>query len=94
MARAQGQADPARDAAAVVDGVGKGALGSWSNHSTGKSDRLHPSFQRVVVRDRQPEAIEWTPPVRPFLERQRECPQGALGTLPLSEDDGLAWYVA
>jgi hypothetical protein len=32
--------------------------------------------QRVVVRDRQVEAIEWTPPVRPFFERQRECPQG------------------
>ncbi len=34
--------------------------------------------QRVVVRDRQIEAIEWTAPMRPFLDqkRQRECPQG------------------
>ena len=34
--------------------------------------------ERVVVRDRQIEAIEWTPPMRPFLDqkRQRECPQG------------------
>jgi Recombinase zinc beta ribbon domain len=32
--------------------------------------------QRVVVRDRRLEAIEWTPAARPFFERQRECPQG------------------
>ena len=33
--------------------------------------------ERVVVRDREVEAIEWTPPARPFFEkRQRECPQG------------------
>ena len=33
--------------------------------------------QNVVVRDRQVEGIEWTPPARPFFEkRQRECPQG------------------
>ena len=33
--------------------------------------------QRVVVRDRRLDAIEWTPAVRPFFEkRQRECPQG------------------
>ena len=32
--------------------------------------------QRVVVRDRQLEAIEWTPAARPFFERQREYPQG------------------
>jgi hypothetical protein len=29
-----------------------------------------------------------------FFERQRECPQGALETRPLSDDDALAWYVA
>ncbi len=38
--------------------------------------------------------VEWTPAARPFFEGQRECPQGALGTRPLSEDDSLAWYVA
>ena len=32
--------------------------------------------QRVVVRDRRLETIEWTPAARPFFERQRECPQG------------------
>ena len=32
--------------------------------------------QRVVVRDRRVETIVWTPPVRPFFERQRKCPQG------------------
>jgi hypothetical protein len=32
--------------------------------------------QRVVVRDREVETIEWTPPAQPFFERQRECPQG------------------
>ena len=34
-------------------------------------------LERVVVRDRAIEAIEWIPAVRPFFqERQRECPQG------------------
>ena len=32
--------------------------------------------QRVVVRDRQVQEIVWTPPARPFLEKQRACPQG------------------
>jgi hypothetical protein len=32
--------------------------------------------KRVVVRDRRLETIDWTPPVRPFFEGQRECPQG------------------
>ena len=32
--------------------------------------------ERVVVRDREVEVIEWTPPARPFFEKQRECPQG------------------
>ncbi len=49
---------------------------------------------RVVVRDRQLETITWTPPARPFFEKQRECPQGDSGTRPLSADDSLAWYVA
>ena len=51
--------------------------------------------ERVVVRDREVEAIEWAPPARPFFEkRQRECPQGGSSTRPLSDDDVLAWYVA
>jgi DNA invertase Pin-like site-specific DNA recombinase len=32
--------------------------------------------ERVVVRDRQLAAIDWTPAARPFFEKQRECPQG------------------
>ena len=32
--------------------------------------------ERVVVRDRQLDTIDWTPPARPFFERQREYPQG------------------
>jgi len=32
--------------------------------------------ERVVVRDRQLETIDWTPPARPFFERRRACPQG------------------
>ena len=32
--------------------------------------------ERVVVRDRQLETIDWTPPARPFFEKHRECPQG------------------
>ena len=33
-------------------------------------------IERIVVDDRQGDAIVWTPPARPFFERQRECPQG------------------
>ena len=51
-------------------------------------------FERVTVRDRRVEAIEWVRAVRPFLKRQRECPQGGSGTRPLSDDGSLAWYVA
>jgi DNA invertase Pin-like site-specific DNA recombinase len=32
--------------------------------------------ERVVVRDRVVTAIDWTPPARPFFEKQQECPQG------------------
>ncbi len=32
--------------------------------------------QRVVVRDRTVQSIDWTPPTRAFFEKQRECPQG------------------
>ena len=34
-------------------------------------------------------AIEWTAPTR-FLEKRRECPQGALR---VRQPDALAWYV-
>jgi hypothetical protein len=33
-------------------------------------------IERIVVRDRQLDSIVWTPPVRPFFEKQRVCPQG------------------
>jgi hypothetical protein len=33
-------------------------------------------IERVVIRDRRLDSIVWTPPVRPFFEKQRECPQG------------------
>jgi hypothetical protein len=50
---------------------------------------------RAIVNDRKAEEIVWTPPARPFFERQRECPQGALRTRPLSDyDEALAWWVA
>ena len=32
--------------------------------------------ERVVVRDREVESIDWTPQARPFFEKQRVCPQG------------------
>ena len=32
--------------------------------------------QQVVVSDRAIALIEWTAPMRPFLEKRRECPQG------------------
>jgi len=60
-----------------------------------KRRALRIVIERVVVRDRRIEAIEWSGPARPFFERrQRECPQGASGTCPLSDEDPLAWYVA
>jgi hypothetical protein len=33
-------------------------------------------IDRIVVNDRQVDSIAWTPPVRPFFEKQRVCPQG------------------
>ncbi|HET9519691.1 MAG TPA: zinc ribbon domain-containing protein, partial [Candidatus Limnocylindrales bacterium] len=33
-------------------------------------------LERVTVRDRQVESIDWTPAARPFFKRQRLCPQG------------------
>ena len=33
-------------------------------------------IERAVIRDRRLDSIAWTPPVRPFFDRQRECPQG------------------
>ena len=32
--------------------------------------------EQIVVNDRNVEEIVWTPPARPFFEKQRECPQG------------------
>ena len=34
------------------------------------------AIERIVVRDRQVDSIAWTPPARPFFEKQRVCPQG------------------
>ena len=51
-------------------------------------------IERVVVDDRELEAIMWTPQAAPFFERQRWCPQGGSGTRPLSDEDSLAWYAA
>ena len=51
--------------------------------------------ERVVVRDRHVESIEWTPLAPPFFQkRQRWCPQGVLRARPLSSEDVLAWYAA
>ena len=33
-------------------------------------------LERVVVRDREIDGIDWTPAARPFNEKRRECPQG------------------
>ncbi len=47
--------------------------------------------EQVVVNDRVVEDIVWTPPARPFFERQRECPQGGLGTHPPTDSRGLSY---
>lgn len=59
-----------------------------------RREELCRIIERVVVSDRRIQGIEWTPPARPFFERQRECPQGGSSTRPLFDDDPLAWYVA
>ena len=41
-----------------------------------REDLCRILVERVVVRDRTVAAIDWTPPARPFFERQRVCPQG------------------
>jgi hypothetical protein len=67
-----------------------------------QSELVQMLVERVVasggkVSERE---ITWTPPARPFFaesgaERWWECPQGALGTRPLSDyDEALAWWVA
>ena len=33
-------------------------------------------IKQVVIRDRRLDTIVWTPPVRPFFDKQRVCPQG------------------
>jgi hypothetical protein len=33
-------------------------------------------IERIVVSDRRVDSIVWTPPARPFFEKQRVCPQG------------------
>jgi len=48
--------------------------------------------EAVVVNDREVEEIVWTPPARPFFERQRECPQGGLSTHPPTDSRTLAYY--
>jgi hypothetical protein len=50
--------------------------------------------EQVVVNDLKVEEIVWTPPARPFFEKQRECPQGGFRTRLLLTDDSLAWYAA
>jgi len=51
----------------------------------------HIVVAEVLVSERELQAIEWTPPARPFVaKRQRACPQGALR---VREPDTLAWYV-
>ena len=43
----------------------------------GRQEELcHIVLERVVVDDREIEAVEWAAPVRTFFERQREYPQG------------------
>ena len=65
----------------------------WRQRPPGRA--LPDLVEQVVVRDREVEAIEWTPPARPFFEkRQREYPQGVLRARPPSDQDVLAWYAA
>jgi hypothetical protein len=41
-----------------------------------REDLCRILVERVVVRDRAVITIDWTPPARPFFEKQRVCPQG------------------
>jgi len=76
-------------------GEGKSASTVRSIAALSRFDDVPDTLVVELTGDRRLEAIEWTPAARPFFEkRQRECPQGALETRPLSNDDPLAWYVA
>jgi hypothetical protein len=50
--------------------------------------------ERVVVRDRGVESIDWTPSVHRSSKKSGSAPKGAVGTHPLSDHDSLAWYAA
>jgi hypothetical protein len=52
-------------------------IGSARSTPIGRDcSRCRILVERVAVRDREVEMIDWTPPARPFFEKQRECPQG------------------
>jgi integrase len=53
-----------RDARASIE-----AVSSFLDHSS-------LAVTSVYLRRLEGEAIDWTPPARPFFEKQRECPQG------------------
>jgi len=44
------------------------------------------------VNDRVVEDIRWTPPARPFLEKQREYPQAGLRVHPPTDSSVLGYY--
>jgi hypothetical protein len=51
-------------------------------------------IERAIATDGVVE-IAWSGPARPFFDDGGGwCPQGALETRPLSDDDPLAWYAA
>ena len=53
------------------------AVGAIAGTSPARREELSRIVvERVVVRDRRLSSIEWVPAMRPFFERQRECPQG------------------
>jgi len=75
-------------------GYSEAASDADSGHLWSPAELCRIVIDRIVVNDWSVETIAWTPRARPFIERQRECPEGVSSTHPLSDEDPLAWYVA
>ncbi|CAN5263108.1 hypothetical protein BH23CHL9_BH23CHL9_16920 [soil metagenome] len=99
---------PDNDKLVMFDRQREVMLSMAENVAQATGDQLQALLSRIVERvessDREVGRIVWTPSARPFFAAAEAvtgatrallwCPQGVSSTLPLSEDDSLAWYVA
>lgn len=98
---------PDNDKLVMFDRQREVLLSMAENIAQATPDQLQALLSQVVERvetaDREVVRVVWTSPARPFFGSAEAtdgtaallwCPQGVSSTLPLSEDDDLAWYVA